>query len=362
MDGMAEMNGKWWRDKRVLVTGHTGFKGTWLSLWLHSLGAEVSGFALAPPAQPSMFELTKAASSVRSIIGDIRDAATVATVVADVAPEVVFHMAAQPLVLYSYEHPIETYHVNVLGTVHLLDALRHVSSVRAVVNITSDKCYENREWVWGYREQDPMGGFDPYSSSKGCAELVTAAFRSSYFPTSEYAKHRCAIASARAGNVIGGGDWAEDRLIPDILRAMTAKEPVRIRSPKAIRPWQHVLEPLAGYLLLAERLFTEGPAYADSWNFGPSDSDVRPVEWIVEQMARHWGTGAGWIIDGGIHPHEASYLKLDTSKARQMLGWKTRWSLEASLARIVDWHKVWADGGDVRTCTLSQIENYMHSA
>lgn len=356
------MNTEWWRGKRVLITGHTGFKGTWLTLWLHSLGAEITGFALEPPTQPSLFELTRAAEGIRSITGDIRDAGAVASLVADVEPEVVFHMAAQPLVRYSYEHPIETYHTNVLGTVHLLDAIRRVSSVRAVVSVTSDKCYENREWVWGYREHEPMGGFDPYSSSKGCAELVTSAFRNSYFPLEDFARHRCAVASARAGNVIGGGDWAEGRLIPDILQAITAKQPVQIRSPKAIRPWQHVLEPLSGYLLLAERLCTDGPAYADGWNFGPSDADVRSVEWIVERLTRCWGPEATWVLDGENHPHEANYLKLDSSKARQVMGWATRWSLEEALLHIVDWHQAYIRGEDIRTCTLGQIEDYMSNA
>jgi CDP-glucose 4,6-dehydratase len=361
VEGLEKMNTEWWRNRRVLLTGHTGFKGTWLSLWLQMLGADVTGFALAPSTRPSMFELVRAADGMRSEIGDIRDAGAVAALVEDVQPEIVIHMAAQPLVRYSYENPIETYHTNVLGTVHLLDAVRRVTSVRAVVNVTSDKCYENREWVWGYRESDPMGGFDPYSSSKGCAELVTSAFRNSYFPQEGYAKHRCAVASARAGNVIGGGDWAEGRLIPDILRAIADKEPVHIRSPKAIRPWQHVVEPLWGYLLLAERLCTQGAAFADGWNFGPSDTDVRPVEWIVECMTRRWGDGASWVVDGGNQPHEAAHLKLDSSKARHMLGWTTRWSLEDALVRIVDWHHVWADGGDVRAHTLSQIEEYMHN-
>jgi CDP-glucose 4,6-dehydratase len=358
---MVEMNAQWWRGKRVLLTGHTGFKGTWLSLWLHSLGAEVTGFALAPSTKPSMFELTGAADGIRSVIGDIRDPSAVAALVAEVQPEIVFHMAAQPLVRYSYENPIETYHTNVLGTVHLLDAIRRVSSVRAVVNVTSDKCYENREWVWGYREQDPMGGFDPYSSSKGCAELVTSAFRNSYFSPHDFDRHRCAVGSARAGNVIGGGDWSEARLIPDILRAIAAKEPVQIRYPKAIRPWQHVLEPLAGYLLLAQRLCTDGIAFADGWNFGPSDSDVRPVEWIVEQITRQWGAGATWAVDGGDHPHEAAHLKLDSSKARQVLGWRTRWSLAQSLERIVAWHQAYVGGKDMRACTLAQIEDYMNA-
>lgn len=359
---MAKINAGWWRGKRVLITGHTGFKGTWLSLWLRALGADVTGFALSPNTQPSMFELTRAADGIRSVIGDIRDPSPISRLIGEVEPEIVLHMAAQPLVRYSYENPIETYHTNVLGTVHLLDAIRRESSVRVVVNVTSDKCYENREWVWGYREQDPMGGFDPYSSSKGCAELVTSAFRNSYFSPNEFERHRCAIASARAGNVIGGGDWAEGRLIPDILRAVVANEPVKIRYPKAIRPWQHVLEPLSGYLLLAERLYSYGPSFAEAWNFGPSDADVQPVEWIVEHITRQWGAGATWVVDGGDHPHEAAHLKLDSSKARQVLGWNARWSLATSLERIVEWHRAYASGSDIRACTLAQIEDYMHNA
>lgn len=356
------MKVQFWSGKRVLITGHTGFKGTWLSLWLQSLGAKVTGFALPPPTKPSIFELTRAADGNRSVTGDIRDPALIAAVVAEAEPEIVFHMAAQPLVRYSYEHPIETYHTNVLGTVHLLDAIRRVSSARAVVSVTSDKCYENREWVWGYREQDPMGGFDPYSSSKGCAELVTSAFRNSYFPKENFARHRCAIASARAGNVIGGGDWADDRLIPDILRSIEAQQPVQIRSPNAIRPWQHVLEPLSGYLLLAEKLCEDGPTHADSWNFGPPDADIRPVAWIAEQMTLRWGQGATWTVDDGVHPHEAACLKLDSSKARQVLGWRTRWSLEDALAHIVDWHIAYSRGANMRAITLAQIDTYMRGA
>ncbi len=354
------MNTNFWRDKRVLVTGHTGFKGSWLTLWLSEMGADVTGFAL-PPVTPSLFEVAHLNSNIRSILGDIRDAALVLRVFKEAKPEIVFHMAAQSLVRYSYNHPVETYHTNVLGTVHLLDAVRLTPTVRAVVNITSDKCYENREWVWGYREQDPMGGHDPYSSSKGCAELVTAAFRNSYFSPDEYARHHIALASARAGNVIGGGDWAEDRLIPDILRAIIADKAVKIRSPQAVRPWQHVLEPLSGYLLLAERLYTDGPAFAGGWNFGPADSDARPVAWIVDYLTQLWGPTARWTVDDAIQPHEAQYLKLDCAKARQCMGWTPRWSLENTLRHIVAWHRAYESGEDMRQHTIKDIVDFNRS-
>jgi len=355
------MSPEFWRGRRVLVTGHTGFKGSWLSLWLEELGAEVTGFALNPPTNPNLFEVAGVAVGMCSVIGDVRDPQALERAVQDAAPEVVIHMAAQPLVRYSYTHPVETYHTNVMGTVHLLDALRRCASVRAVVSVTSDKCYENREWVWGYRENEAMGGFDPYSNSKGCAELVTAAFRNSYFPPRDYSRHKVGVGSGRAGNVIGGGDWALDRLIPDIVRAIVAGEAVRIRSPHAIRPWQHVLEPLSGYLVLAERLYEQGAAFAEGWNFGPANQDARPVQWIVERLTQLWGEGSRWELDGADHPHEAHYLKLDCSKARMSLGWRPRWDLEKTLARIVEWHKAHVAGGDMREITLGQIRDYMNS-
>jgi len=286
------MHSDFWRGKRVFLTGHTGFKGSWLSLWLQSLGAELYGFALSPPTFPSLFEEARIADGMTSIKGDIRDLDFFIQAMRDAKPEIVIHMAAQPLVRYSYQNPIETYATNVMGTIHMLEAVRATPTVRAVVNITTDKCYENKEWVWGYREDDPMGGYDPYSSSKGCAELVTAAYRSSFFNPESYEKHGVALATVRAGNVIGGGDWAQDRLIPDTLAAFERGEPVCIRNPQAIRPWQHVLEPLRGYLLLAEKLFHAGSAYAEGWNFGPADHDCRPVDWIVALLAEEWGKGA----------------------------------------------------------------------
>ncbi|MDO8343861.1 MAG: CDP-glucose 4,6-dehydratase [Cellvibrio sp.] len=347
------------QGKKVLVTGHTGFKGSWLSLWLQSMGAQVTGFALAPPTRPSLFEVADVGGGMTSVVGDIRDLAHLRAVFAEHQPEIVIHMAAQALVRYSYVEPVETYSTNVMGTVNLLEAVRGSGSVKAVVNVTSDKCYENREWVWGYRENEAMGGFDPYSNSKGCAELVTAAYRNSYFhPSTFNDKHSTALASARAGNVIGGGDWADDRLIPDIMRAITEGRAVNIRNPHAIRPWQHVLEPLSGYLLLAQKLYEEGAAYAEGWNFGPNDEDAKPVQWIVEKLTQSWGEGASWALDGGEHPHEAHYLKLDCSKAKARLDWHPRWHLDETLGKIVEWHRAYRDKNDIREVTLRQISAY----
>lgn len=352
------VNPAFWKGKRVLLTGHTGFKGSWLSLWLQSIGAQVTGYALAPPTNPSLFEVAEVGAGMVSIIGDIRDPAHLHAVFTERQPEIVIHMAAQALVRYSYSEPVETYATNVMGTVHLLEAVRAAGSVKAVVNVTSDKCYENREWLWGYRENEAMGGYDPYSSSKGCAELVTAAYRNSYFHPENYREHGVAIASARAGNVIGGGDWAEDRLIPDIMRSITQGKPVNIRNPHAIRPWQHVLEPLAGYMRLAQKLYEEGVAYAEGWNFGPNDADARPVQWIVESLTKAWGEDASWLQDEGTHPHEAHYLKLDCSKAKARLNWQPKWHLEDTLAAIIAWHRACRDGQAMRAITLQQIAAY----
>ena len=352
------MTPSFWKGKRVFLTGHTGFKGSWLSLWLQQLGADLTGFALEPPTQPSLFVEGRIGDGMRSLIGDVRDLPSLQHAMAAANPEVVIHMAAQPLVRYSYEHPVETYATNVMGTVHLLEAVRSSKGVRAVVNITTDKCYENKEWPWGYRETEPMGGYDPYSNSKGCAELVSAAYRSSFFNADTHARHGVALATVRAGNVIGGGDWARDRLIPDILSGFEQGRLVDIRNPHAIRPWQHVLEPLRAYLTVAERLYEEGPAYAEGWNFGPRDEDAKPVGWIVERMAALWGDGAHWRIDAGEHPHEASYLKLDISKAGSRLRWHPALRLEEALQLIVDWAKQRHAGADVRQFTLAQIAAY----
>lgn len=345
----------------MFLTGHTGFKGSWLSLWLQAMGAEVTGYALPPPSQPSLFELANVAEGMTSIMGDIRDLEALHSAFRASRPDVVIHMAAQPLVRYSYENPVETYATNVIGTVNLLEAVRVFGFARAVVNVTTDKCYENREWEWGYRENEPMGGVDPYSSSKGCSELVTAAYRNSFFQsatTNESSVPDVFLASARAGNVIGGGDWAKDRLIPDILAAFERGDPVQIRNPNAIRPWQHVLEPLRGYLMLAEALFNRGTPFAEGWNFGPADEDARPVGWIVEKMAAQFGSGARWSIDKGNHPHEATYLKLDTSKAQNRLGWKPKLPLDRALRLIVEWSTQRVRGADVRALTLKQIQDY----
>lgn len=349
---------QFWKGKKVFLTGHTGFKGSWLSLWLHSMGAQVTGYALDPPTTPSLFEMARVGELVTSVIADVRDPERLKLEMSAAAPEIVIHMAAQPLVRDSYQIPVETYAINVMGTVHLLEAVRACPSVRAVVNVTTDKVYENREWVWGYRENEPMGGYDPYSNSKGCSELVTAAYRSSYFNPSEYERHRVAVATARAGNVIGGGDWANDRLIPDIIRAILAGEPVQIRNPHAIRPWQHVLEPLSGYLLLAQRLYTEGAEFASGWNFGPPEEDARPVQWLVERLCSTWGGGASWLLDNGNHPHEAHYLKLDCSKAHAELGWWPRLGLEKALESIVAWTKIYQSAGDIREICKQQITEY----
>jgi CDP-glucose 4,6-dehydratase len=338
-----------WRARRVLITGHTGFKGSWLALWLERLGAEITGFSNGIPTAPSLFDIARVGAGLRSIEGDVRDLAAVEGALAESRAEVVIHMAAQAVVTRSFETPVQTYATNVMGTVHVLDAARRAEGVRVVVNVTSDKCYENREWVWGYREDDPVGGSDPYSSSKGCAELVTSAFQSSFGGAEDPA-----IASARAGNVIGGGDWAQDRLIPDLMSAALDGRPATIRDPDAIRPWQHVLNPLSGYLLLAQALW-DSREYAEPWNFGPDDADAQPVRWMIDRLSEVWGEPIAWRPLEGEKPHEAHHLKVDSSKARVRLGWSPGWSLMDSLASIGSWYRLLRSGGDMRSLALHQI-------
>lgn len=350
---VLEVTTAFWSGKRVFVTGYTGFKGGWLALWLQSLGAKVYGYALDAATDPHLFGVARVGEGMANqTIADIRDADVLARAMQAARPDIVFHLAAQPLVRYSYVAPAETYAVNVIGTVNLLEAVRVTPSVRAVINVTTDKCYENREWVWGYREGEALGGHDPYSSSKACSELVTAAYRRSFFDAAGVA-----VASARAGNVIGGGDWAADRLLPDFLRAADKGVALLIRSPEAIRPWQHVLEPLHGYLLLAERLFGARADFAEAWNFGPADEDARSVRWIVERLVGAT-PGAGWTCDTASQPHEASHLKLDSSKARARLDWLPRWRLATALDKTLEWHTAWRRGQDMHTVTVAQIAEY----
>jgi len=344
-----------WNGRRVFITGHTGFKGGWLALWLADLGAEVTGYALAPPTNPSLFEQARIGTRLRHIQNDVRDLAALEAALVSARPEVVFHLAAQPLVRDSYDIPVETFETNVMGTVNLLDACRRVEGLRAVVCVTSDKCYENREWVWPYRESDPMGGHDPYSCSKGAAELVVAAYRRSFFSAGT------GVASVRAGNVIGGGDWANDRLVPDIIRALEAGLRPLIRSPHSVRPWQHVLDALSGYILIAERLLAGDKTAATGWNFGPSDDDTRPVGWIVEQMLAQWGGASGWDQPQNLQPHEAQLLRLDCSKARSELGWRPKLVLREALAKVISWHRDVAAGADALEVTFGQLREYRSS-
>ncbi len=348
-----------WAGRRIFLTGHTGFKGGWLALRLASHGATVRGYSLDPGTSPSFFEEARIGTVIEDVRGDIRDGASLERAIQEFSPEVVFHLAAQPLVRYSYVDPILTYETNVIGTARVLDAVRRTPSVRAVVSVTTDKCYDNKEWLWGYRESDPLGGYDPYSSSKACAEMVSAAYRQSYFPIDKLPEHGVAVATARAGNVIGGGDWSQDRLLPDLVRGFLSGEPVAIRRPGAIRPWQHVLEPLHGYLTLGEKLISSDAArYATAFNFGPADEDARPVGWIADRMVKTWGDGASWFRDGDPGLHEAGFLKLDASRARAELRWKPRLHLADALDWLVDWYKAQHRGEDMQAFTLGQIRRY----
>ena len=342
-----------WASKKVMITGHTGFKGSWLTLWLKSLGADICGLSLEATTTPALFDQANVGDGIRHEIQDIRDFEGVARIFSSFQPEIVIHMAAQPLVRLSYEKPIETYATNVMGTVHVLEASRWTSSVKAIVNVTTDKCYENREWVWGYRENEPMGGRDPYSSSKGCAELVSSAYGRSFFENDGIG-----LATARAGNVIGGGDWAKDRLIPDLLNDLEGGSKLHIRNPNATRPWQHVLEPLSGYLILAQRLYDGKSVSSGAWNFGPNDDGEQTVGWIAETLASKWGVTPQVVSQSGEHPYEANFLKLDISKAKQQLGWQPRWSLDVALDKIVTWHKAWIAKHDLQELCVKQIQEY----
>jgi len=350
---MNSISPSFWHSKKVLVTGHTGFKGSWLSLWLQTMGADLCGIALPPPTEPSLFAQAKVADGMRHQLADVRDFEKIKKIFQSFQPDIVLHLAAQPLVRESYKAPIETYSTNVMGTVHVLEASRRTKSVRAVINVTTDKCYENREWVWGYRENEPIGGHDPYSSSKGCSELVSAAYRKSFFEDAEIQ-----VATARAGNVIGGGDWARDRLIPDIIKSIQENIPTKIRNPNAIRPWQHVLEPLSGYLLLAEGLYNKKDGMSGAWNFGPRDEDAQNVQWVANELSKKMGQSPIFLPDPKNHPHEANFLKLDISKAKNKLGWEPRWSLNTALDSIVDWNRSLNQKEDIRKKSVSQILEY----
>ncbi|MFQ5964831.1 MAG: CDP-glucose 4,6-dehydratase [Candidatus Scalinduaceae bacterium] len=352
------MNKTFWKEKKILVTGNTGFKGSWLSLWLQCLGANVIGYSLPSPTKPSLFESADVAKGMDCIVGDVRDLEQLKAVIAKYQPEIIIHMAAQSLVHYSYNNPVETYSTNVMGTVNILEIVRHLRCARVVIIVTSDKCYENKEWFWGYRENDPMGGRDPYSSSKGCAELVTTAYRNSYLSGKDLEHHGVTVASVRAGNVIAGGDWSKDRLIPDIMKAFIENQPVIIRNPNYIRPWQHVLEPLNGYLCLIEHLWEQGPKFADAWNFGPNDEDARPVSWIVETLISLWGGNASWKLSSDKYPHESNYLKLDCSKARRLLKWSPKLNIATTLKWIAEWYQYYQQNKDMRNLTVAEIVRF----
>ncbi|MDP2688480.1 MAG: CDP-glucose 4,6-dehydratase [Deltaproteobacteria bacterium] len=352
------MNAVFWKNKKVLVTGHTGFKGSWLSLWLQMMGANVTGVSLPPPTSPNHFEAADVAKGMASVLADVRDHEKLQAIMAGHRPEIIIHMAAQPLVRYSYQNPRETYATNVMGTVNVLEAVRQLGGVRSVLVVTSDKCYENKDRLRGYREGEPLGGHDPYSSSKGCAELVTAAYRNSYFNINDYGRHGVGVASVRAGNVIGGGDWAEDRLVPDIMKALMENRHVTIRNPGAVRPWQHVLEPLGGYLSLAERLWGSGPAYSGAWNFGPDDENARPVSWIIETMISLWGGSSRWTLDQGRNPYEAKYLRLDCTKVKTALGWSPKLGIFETLERVIRWYRDYQQGMDMRAVAEAEIASY----
>jgi CDP-glucose 4,6-dehydratase len=356
------MDDSFFKGKKILITGHTGFKGSWLSLLLSYFKSDIYGFALEPPTSPSLFNEARVENYIKSYIGDIRDYKLFLDTVEKIKPEIIIHMAAQPLVRQSYKDPVETYSTNVIGVVNLFEVVRQVPGIKVVLNVTTDKCYENREWHWGYRENEPLGGYDPYSSSKACSELVTAAYRNSYFNPEFFKDHGVAIATARAGNVVGGGDWAEGRLIPDFIKAIVNNKPVVIRSPRAIRPWQHVLEPLTGYLSLVEKLYMHGQDFVGAWNFGPDDIDAKNVEWIVDNLYQLWGDGAGYKIEADqLTLHEAHYLKLDCSKAKALLEWHPKWHIDHTIKSIVEWNQAFLKGDNILDFTFGQIKDYLNN-
>jgi CDP-glucose 4,6-dehydratase len=357
--GHVQMNKDFWHNKNVLITGVTGFKGSWLALWLESIGANVTGVSLDPPSQPNLYTEASISEVVKHYHTDICDTEAVKKIFLDSKPSIVFHMAAQSLVRYSYENPIETYRTNVLGTLSILEAIKSSDSVRSGLMITTDKVYDNKEWLWGYRENDAMGGFDPYSSSKGAAELLISSYRNSFLPITKYSDHRVSLASVRAGNVIGGGDWAKDRLIPDIIKSLENDQLPEIRNPDSTRPWQHVLEPLHGYLTLAEKMVDDDGLYSEPWNFGPELNDVKSVRWIVDNMLKHWKKEIDWDDQFGNHPHEANFLKLDCSKAHQELEWFPIWNLQHTLKKIYEWNYEYKKFSNARDITLQQISEYM---
>jgi len=352
------MDAAFWKNKKVLITGHTGFKGSWLSLWLQAKGTRVIGYALPPPTTPNFFEIGKIAESMTSIEGDVRNLDHLIAVIKKHQPEICIHMAAQSLVRYSYQHPLETYETNVMGTLNVLEAVRQTPTIRAALIITSDKCYQNREWIWGYRENEAMGGNDPYSSSKGCAELITTAYRKSFLSKKESSEPNISVASARAGNVIGGGDWSADRLIPDVIKAVTANKAVVIRNPNAVRPWQHVLEPLNGYLVLIENLWKQGAQFEGAWNFGPNDDDCKPVGWILEALNKLWEGGIQWESNTVENPHEDILLKVDSSKARNFLGWSSKLSVGKALRWSAEWYQGYLCQQNMRRLSEEQIQRY----
>jgi CDP-glucose 4,6-dehydratase len=352
------MNSQFWKGKTVLLTGHTGFKGSWLSLWLQKIGANVIGFSKSVPTKPSLFYLANVKDDMTSIMGDTRNFNKIEKVINEFKPQIIFHMAAQSLVHTSYQNPSETFSTNIMGTVNLFESIRISGIPRVVVNVTSDKCYENKELKRGYREDDVMGGYDPYSSSKGCTELITSSFRDSFFNAKNYKKHQIALASVRAGNVLGGGDWSENRLIPDIIRSMTNNLPVEIRNPGATRPWQFVLEPLSGYLLLAEKLWKYGPKYAEGWNFGPNNKDIKPVSYIIKKFMQLWKGDINFRSNQKINLHETNYLKLDCTKAKTKLGWEPKMNLDLALEYTVEWYEKFTQKENIREFSEQQIENF----